>query len=126
MAPELATQAAPARTGVPPPLPPPGPTRLDELIAELAIAEKWPPPQCYRCSQEAGADHLPRTCEYAQQPVTREHWIDRAVYRALDAAGLLVDDDDLSSADRQAQRAVMSPLVRDLGEALVVHAHLTA
>jgi hypothetical protein len=128
MTPELATQTAPARTGATTPHPSPGPARLDALLAELAIAEKWPTAAawCYRCDRRPGAGHLPRTCEYGTRPVSREHWIDHAVYRALDAAGLLADDDELSSAERRAQRALMSPLVRELGEALVVHARLTA
>lgn len=70
-------------------------TTLDALVAELAVAEKWPTPAdwCARCGfapcaveMEDGADGLcnPDLLE----PMSLDSWADRVVWRALLQAGV--------------------------------------
>lgn len=90
---ELITPVTPARPDAPDPS---TPRRLDELIAELALADRWPTPAdyCHRCGlapclsvtwPESG------DCTGVHQVPTLRTWAALAAGDALRAAGIRHD-----------------------------------
>lgn len=93
------------------------PAPIRALIAELAIAEKWPTPAgyCHRCgcSQCLGPDYA---CGHVQAPETLDRWLDRVAAHALTYAGLIPDHEATTRAERRRLREASAPLRRALAD----------
>lgn len=107
---DLITPVTPTDPGAPTAPDPPTPHRLDELIAELALAEKWPTPAgwCSRCGLAPCISTYPSVGECdagIHQVATLDSWAASASYDLTRSLGLPSWDID---------RRVVDALVRAL------------
>jgi hypothetical protein len=106
MSPQLATETQPAKSS--------NPTPLDDLLAELAIAEKWPTPAsyCHRCGYDRclyGAG----SCLAMAEPPTLAKWGDTLAGRYERTLPMGDNPAHWSTGDAQLVREIAAALLRD-------------